>query len=281
MDLPTLTCLTAIPNDPWVWHRKLGYASMHAIKKLSRLDLVIGLPKPKFERNIRVMLVGFRNKLGNPSKLQTLSGHQSLSSCCTWTCSGQLKWQVLVVDIIPTLLLMITLISLVLSFCLKSIKLSQILKFSIKRFKRKQFTLSPAFTVTTKENLKINSFKNFATTMEYLKTSPHLDLHNKMKLQNGKIDLQDTTQTMLLDQGLLDHFWAEAVSTTFHMLNRCMMRPILRKTPYELQKGKKPNISYFHSFGCKYYVDNNVKTNLGKFGLRSDEGMFLGYSPSS
>lgn len=60
-----------------------------------------------------------------------------------------------------------------------------------------------------------------------------------------------------------------------------MIKPILRKTPYELWKGKKPNIRYFHPFGCKCYVYNNGKKNLRKFDLRSDEGIFLGYTPSS
>ncbi|XP_049378086.1 uncharacterized protein LOC125842830 [Solanum stenotomum] len=38
-------------SDSWLWHRKLGHASMHALEKLSKLELVIGLPKLKFEKN--------------------------------------------------------------------------------------------------------------------------------------------------------------------------------------------------------------------------------------
>ena len=41
---------------------------------------------------------------------------------------------------------------------------------------------------------------------------------------------------------------------------------------------RKPNISYFHPFGCKYFVLNNSKDNLGKFYAKSVEGIFLGYS---
>ncbi|KAH0650271.1 hypothetical protein KY284_030183 [Solanum tuberosum] len=104
--------------------------------------------------------------------------------------------------------------------------------------------------------------------------------------QNGVVErkncsLQDTARTMLLDRNLQDHFWAEAVSTACHILNRCLIRPILKKTPYELWRGKKPNISYFHPFSCKCFIHNNGKNNLGKFDPRSDEGIFLGYAPSS
>jgi len=55
----------------------------------------------------------------------------------------------------------------------------------------------------------------------------------------------------------------------------------LKKTPYELWKGKRPNIGYFHPFGGKCFVHNNGKDNLGKFDPISDEGIFLGYSNNS
>ncbi|XP_070048573.1 uncharacterized protein [Nicotiana tomentosiformis] len=44
-------CLTSIYDDPWLWHKKLGHASMHLIEKLSKHDLVIGLPKLNLSRN--------------------------------------------------------------------------------------------------------------------------------------------------------------------------------------------------------------------------------------
>lgn len=53
------------------------------------------------------------------------------------------------------------------------------------------------------------------------------------------------------------------------------------KTPYELFKGRKRNISHFHIFGCKCFVLNNEKDNLGKFDEKSDEVIFLGYSLTS
>jgi len=52
----------------------------------------------------------------------------------------------------------------------------------------------------------------------------------------------------------------------------------LKKTPYELFKGKKPNISYFRAFGCKCFIHNNGKDRLGKFDARSNEGTLVGYS---
>ena len=57
--------------------------------------------------------------------------------------------------------------------------------------------------------------------------------------------------------------------------------PILKKTLYELFRERKPNISYFHPFGCKCFVLNNSKDILGKFDAKSDEGIFLSYSLTS
>lgn len=50
------------------------------------------------------------------------------------------------------------------------------------------------------------------------------------------------------------YFWADAINNACHVLNRMVIRPILEKTLYELPKGGKPNISYFHVFGCKCFI---------------------------
>ena len=88
-------------------------------------------------------------------------------------------------------------------------------------------------------------------------------------------------RTMLSERNLPQYFWAEAINTACHIVNRAMVRPFLKKTPYELYKGKKPIISYFKPFGCHCYILNHGKINLGKFDSKSDNGIFLGYSHSS
>ena len=45
-------CLvTNSSQNTWLWHNKLGHASMNLINKLVKHDLVNGLPKFKFERD--------------------------------------------------------------------------------------------------------------------------------------------------------------------------------------------------------------------------------------
>ena len=55
------------------------------------------------------------------------------------------------------------------------------------------------------------------------------------------------------------------------------MRPCTNKTPYEIWKGKKPNLNYFHVFGCTFYILND-REQLGKFQAKSDQGVFHSYS---
>ena len=104
--------------------------------------------------------------------------------------------------------------------------------------------------------------------------------------QNGVVErknrvLEEMSRTMLNEQSAPKQFWAEAVNTACYIINRAMIRPILKKTSYELLKGRKPNISHLRPFGCKCFILNNGKDNLGKFDAKSDEGILLGYSLNS
>ncbi|XP_024011253.1 uncharacterized protein LOC112086523 [Eutrema salsugineum] len=103
--------------------------------------------------------------------------------------------------------------------------------------------------------------------------------------QNGVVErknrtLQEMAHAMIYGNQVPKRFWAEAVSTACYIINRVYMRKGTSKTPYELWKGKTPNVSYFHVFGCRCYILND-KDHLGKFDSRSDEGIFLGYSGHS
>ena len=86
---------------------------------------------------------------------------------------------------------------------------------------------------------------------------------------------------MLISSKLPKFYWAEAVNTECYLINRCMIRSVLDKTPYELLKGRKPNLVHLRAFGCLCFIHNNDKDNLEKFDAKSDEGIFLGYSSQS
>ncbi|KAI4372795.1 hypothetical protein MLD38_010984 [Melastoma candidum] len=88
-------------------------------------------------------------------------------------------------------------------------------------------------------------------------------------------------RTMICESNAPQNLWAEAVNTACYISNRVLFTPILEKTPYQLYRGRKPNISYFHAFGSPCFILRPSKDNLGKFEAEIDEGIFLGYSLSS
>ena len=44
-------CLVSMNDDSWIWHKRFAHASMNLIDKLSKNDLVVGLPKLKFVKD--------------------------------------------------------------------------------------------------------------------------------------------------------------------------------------------------------------------------------------
>lgn len=94
------------------------------------------------------------------------------------------------------------------------------------------------------------------------------------------MNLQEMARTAINEKNMTKHFWAEAVNTMCYIQNKISISPIPGKTPYELWKNKKPNISYFHPFGCNCFI-LNTKDNLNKFYSKAQKCIKLGYSEHS
>ena len=87
-------------------------------------------------------------------------------------------------------------------------------------------------------------------------------------------------RAMLYNKDVARNLWGEAVNTMCHTVNGVYFRPSTKKTPYELWKGRKPNVKYFIIFGSTCFILKD-RDNMGKFDSWSDEGIFLGYSSTS
>ena len=85
---------------------------------------------------------------------------------------------------------------------------------------------------------------------------------------------------MLHNKNLPKYIQGEAVNTACHTLNWVYFRPDSKKTPYELQRGKKSVVKYFRIFGSDCYILRD-RENLEKFDAKSEKGYFLGYSSIS
>jgi hypothetical protein len=103
--------------------------------------------------------------------------------------------------------------------------------------------------------------------------------------QNEVVERKNRTlitlaRTMIDEHNILERFWAKALNTAGYASNRLFSYRLLEKSPDELLNGKRPDVSFFWVFGCKYYIYKKHH-HLGKFQRRCDIGFLLGYSSKS
>ncbi|GJV54055.1 integrase, catalytic region, zinc finger, CCHC-type containing protein [Tanacetum coccineum] len=103
--------------------------------------------------------------------------------------------------------------------------------------------------------------------------------------QNGVVERRNQTlvedaRKMLIFSKTQEFLWAKAIATACFTQNRSIVHTRYNKTPYEMIRGRKPNIPYFHVFGSLCYLTND-RDNLGKMKPMADIGIFIGYSESS
>ena len=70
------------------------------------------------------------------------------------------------------------------------------------------------------------------------------------------------------------------MNTACYVHNRVTLRVGTTTTLYEIWKGSKPTVKYFHVFGSKCYILED-REHKRKIDPKSDEGIFLGYSTNS
>ncbi|GAA0170842.1 hypothetical protein LIER_25019 [Lithospermum erythrorhizon] len=103
--------------------------------------------------------------------------------------------------------------------------------------------------------------------------------------QNGVVErknrtIQKRAPVMLHAKNIPLKFWAEAINTACHIHNRISVRPGTNNTNYEIRRGRKSSVHYFHIFGSLCYILPNREPRQ-KFDVKSDEGIFLGYFKNS
>ncbi|GJX66738.1 retrovirus-related pol polyprotein from transposon TNT 1-94 [Tanacetum coccineum] len=126
-------------------------------------------------------------------------------------------------------------------------------------------------------------------TINQLTSKDLVDEIPKFKYKRSPMNLKAQILTIQTDNGTefknekLRAFYAklaEAIATAYFTQNRSIIHTRYNKTPYELIRGRKPNIQYFHVFGSLCYLTND-RNDLGKIKPKADIGIFIGYSESS
>ncbi|WVZ58209.1 hypothetical protein U9M48_008497 [Paspalum notatum var. saurae] len=254
------TCLVAKSDMGWLWHRRLAHVGMRNLAKLLKGEHILGLTNVVFEKDRICGTCQAGKQVGvlHPSKnivsttrpLELL--HMDLFGPAAYISIGSNKYGLVIVDDFPA-------------------SLGFEVQETLNKFMRRA---QNEFEVKIKKIRSDNGreFKNTGVK-EFLDEEgiKHEFSAPYSPQQNGVVErknrtLIDMARTMLDEYKISDQFWAEAVNTACHAINRLYLHKIMKKTSYELLTGNKSNCFIL-----------NKKPKSSKFAPKVDEGALLGY----
>ncbi|KAJ9564937.1 hypothetical protein OSB04_000903 [Centaurea solstitialis] len=234
----------------WLWHKKLSHLNFRTLHSLSSKDLVIGLPKLNILKDKvcgacekgKISRSSFKSKqnFSINTPLQLL--HVDLCGPVSTPSLGGKRYILVLVDEFSRFTW---------TFFLrhKGDAAEEIILF-IKRIEVR--TGLPVRSIRSDNGTE---FKNY-TLDAFLNDKGISQQFSAVRSpqQNGVVERKNRTlceaaRSMLCEANLPTYFWAEAVNTACYTQNRSLITKRLGQTPYELFKGKKNKIGFFHVFG--------------------------------
>jgi transposase InsO family protein len=247
-------CLLAGSSSSlWKWHRRLGHLSFDLLCHLSSLDLIQGLPKLKFEKDLVYhpchhgkMIVASNSPV---TKVMTSHPGELLHMDTVGparVCSFGGKWYVLVV---------------VDDFCRYSWVFFMTAKDEAFTHARdlilrlqNEFPKNAMRAIHSDNGIEFENtqFATFCASLglEHQLSSPYVPQQNGIVERKNRT-LVEMVKTMLDEHRNPMRFWAEAINTACNVSNRIFLRTFLSKTSYELRFGRPPKVSHFRVFGYR------------------------------
>ncbi|GJZ82873.1 retrovirus-related pol polyprotein from transposon TNT 1-94 [Tanacetum coccineum] len=249
----------ATSTKSWLWHQRLSHLNFYTINDLTKNDLVIGLPKFKYQKEhlCRTCEQGKSKKASHKPK-HVLNSKQRLHLLHMDLC-GPMRVE-----------------------SINGKRSKNEAPEEIKTFLKKITSLLQAQVIIVRIDNGIE-FKN-QVLKEYFDSIgiSHQASSVRTPQQNGVVErrnrtLVETARTMLIFSCALLFLWAEAIAITCYTQNRSIIHRRFDKTSYELINGKKPDISFLHVFEALCYPKND-REDIGKLGAKGYIGFFIGYS---
>ncbi|GKC76710.1 retrovirus-related pol polyprotein from transposon TNT 1-94 [Tanacetum coccineum] len=250
----SLTCLLekASSSQSWLWHQCLSHLNFATINNLVKNNLVRGLPKKKYE------------KAHFCSACEQGKIHRKHHKSKTAFASNK-----------PLYLLHMDLCG---PMRVESINRKRYVLVVVDDYSWYTWVFFLHWKDEASENKALAKFfDEVGITQQFSAT--------RTPRQNGVVErrnhtLVEAARTMLTFANLPLLLWVEAIATTFFTQNRSLIHKCFDKTPYELINKIKPNIKFFHVFGCRRYILNDYD-DVGKLKEKGDIGVFVGYLKES
>nr|KAJ0197577.1 hypothetical protein LSAT_V11C700367030 [Lactuca sativa] len=114
--------------------------------------------------------------------------------------------------------------------------------------------------------------------IKHERTSPYTPQQNGLAERKNRT-LCEMVNCMLNQLGQPNNLWGEALLTACYVYNRITSR-VIPTSPYELWKGRKPNLDYLKMWGCVAYYRTPDPKRI-KLGARANKSLFIGYAHNS
>jgi len=254
------TCLVAKSSLGWLRHLRLAHVGMRNLNKLLKGDHILELTNVSFEKDRVCSACQAGKQVGVPHPLKSIITtlkpfellHIDLFGPVAYISIGGNKYSFFIVDDYSRFTWVFFLHD-------KSVVQETFKKFA----KRAQNEFETKIKKVRSDNG--TKFKN-TNIEEYLDEEgighefsvPYTPQQNRIVERKNRT-LIETARTMLDEYKISDQFWAEAINTACHAINRLYLHKILNKTAYELLLDKKPNVSYFRVFRSKCFILNKKK----------------------
>ncbi|GJS23623.1 retrovirus-related pol polyprotein from transposon TNT 1-94 [Tanacetum coccineum] len=267
---PVCLMSKATSTKSWLWHRRLSHLNFGTINDLTRLDLVNGLPKFKYGKDHLCSACerGKSKKASHTPKLVS-SDHSKLELLHMDLCgpmrvasiNGK-RYILVIVDDYSRYTWVY--------FLRSKDETPEIIKKFIA-----QAQLNYKAKVCKIHTYNGTEFKNTTLKAHYEKLGIMQQFSIARTPQQNRVverrnrTLVEAIRTMIIFSWLPEFLWAEAVATSCFTQNRSIIHTRYNKIPYELLRGRKPNIAYFHVFGSLCYPTND-RDDLGKMKPKAD-----------
>jgi transposase InsO family protein len=267
-----LTHSTKSPCE--LWHRRLAHINYKALSYVSKV--VIGLPRFKVDHEgvCKGCAQGKNIKNPFPKRNNKAEGILELihSDICSLMSSTSLSGYVYYVSFIDDYSCKTWV------YFLKS-KDEVLRKF--KEFKALLENLSERKIKILRsdngEEYTSNEFGSFWRDVGIKRelTTPYNPQQNGVAERKNRT-IMEAVKTMIHDQDLSMHLWAEVTRTTVYVQNILSHSALGFKTPEEMVTGKKPEVSHLKIFGCLVFV-HITKEKRTKLDPSGNIEIFVGY----